>query len=92
MPLGTEPTRHCVRCGLSYPQKKGTSTPPNFWLMSIVAKYGWMGEDAAWYGSIDLGPPGHIVLDGVPAPAKGAQQPPFRPMFIVARVAHRSYC
>ena len=24
---------------------------------------------------VDLGP-GHIVLDGVPAPAKGAQQPP----------------
>jgi len=34
---------------------------------------------------IDLGP-GHIVLDGVPAPAKEAQQPPsFRPMSIVAR-------
>ena len=29
---------------------------------------------------VDLGP-GHIVLDGVPAPAKGAHQPPsFRPM------------
>ena len=27
---------------------------------------------------VDLGP-GHIVLDGVPAPAKGAQQPP--PLF-----------
>ena len=37
--------------------------------------------------------PGHIVLDWVPAPAKGAQQPPsFRPMFIVATVAHLSYC
>ena len=24
---------------------------------------------------VDLGP-GHVVLDGVPAPAKGAQQPP----------------
>ena len=24
---------------------------------------------------VDLGP-GHIVLDGVPAPVKGAQQPP----------------
>ena len=35
---------------------------------------------------IDLGP-GHIVLDGVPAPAKEAQQPPpsFRPVSIVAR-------
>ena len=32
------PTRYCVPCGRSYPQKKGTSTPPNFWPMSIVAK------------------------------------------------------
>ena len=41
---------------------------------------------------VDLGL-GHIVLDGVPAPAKGAQQPPsFRPMSIVATVAHLSYC
>ena len=43
---------------------------------------------------VDLSP-GHIVLDGGPAPppAKGAQQPPsFRPMSIVAMVAHLSYC
>ena len=40
---------------------------------------------------VDLGP-GHIVLDGVPSPAKGAQQPPsFRPMSIVATIAHLSY-
>jgi len=40
---------------------------------------------------VDLGP-GHIVLDGIPAPAKGAQQPPsFRPMTIVVTVAHLSY-
>jgi len=44
---------------------------------------------------VDLGP-GHIVLDWVPAPAKGAQQhPSFRPMSIVATVAHAElncYC
>jgi len=41
---------------------------------------------------VDLAP-GHIVLDGVQAPMKGAPQPPsFRPMFIVATVAHLSYC
>jgi len=42
---------------------------------------------------VDLGA-GHIVLDGVPAHAKGAQHPPpsFRPMSIVATVAHLSYC
>jgi len=42
---------------------------------------------------VDLGP-GQIVLDEDPAPpAKGAQQPPsFRPMFIVATVAHLTHC
>ena len=37
---------------------------------------------------VDLGP-GLIVLDGVAAPAKGAQQPPsFQPLSVVAMVAH----
>jgi len=36
---------------------------------------GWMDEDTALYTEVDL-VPGHIVPDGVPAPAKGAQQPP----------------
>ena len=41
---------------------------------------------------VDHGP-GHIVLDGVTAPAKGAQQPPsFWRMSIVATVAHLRYC
>jgi len=42
---------------------------------------------------VDLGL-SHIVLDGVPAPAKGHSSPPpsFRPMYIVATVAHLSYC
>jgi len=41
---------------------------------------------------VDLGP-GHIVLDGVPAPSEGAEQSPsFRPMSIVATVAQLSYC
>ena len=35
-------TRHCVRCGPSYPHKNGTPTPSNFWPMSIVAK--WLDE------------------------------------------------
>jgi len=44
---------------------------------------GWMKTP-----EVDLGP-GHIVLYG----AKGAQQPPsFRPISIVATVAHLSYC
>ena len=39
--------------------------------MFIVAK--WMKTPLGT--EVDLGP-GHIVLDGVPAAAKGAQQPP----------------
>jgi len=56
-------------------------------------------EPARWmktpHGTeVDLGPR-HIVLDGVPAPRKrGTEAPPpyFRPMSIVATVAHLSYC
>ena len=39
LPLGLEVgiSPGDVRWGPSYPQKKGTPTPPNFWPMSIVA-------------------------------------------------------
>ena len=40
---------------------------------------GWMDKDAAWYGSRRC--PGHMVLDGVPAPTKGTQQPPLFAVF-----------
>jgi len=41
---------------------------------------------------VDLGP-GHIVLDGVSAlRERGTATPSFRPMSIVATVAHLSYC
>jgi len=52
----------------------------------------YCGQMAGWIKTslgteVDLGL-GHIVLDGVPPPAKGAQQPPsFRPLPIVATVA-----
>ena len=87
----TRPTRHRVRCRPSYPQKKGTPTPTDF-LAHVCC-----GQMAEWMMTplateVDFGP-GHIVLDGVPAPAKGTQQPPcFRPMPIVATVAHLTYC
>jgi len=50
------PMRHCVRCGPSYLQKKGITTPPNFWGRNranpcLLRPNGWMDEDAAWYGS-----------------------------------------
>jgi len=41
---------------------------------------------------VDLGP-GHVVLDGVPGiRQRGTAAPSFRPMSIVATVAHLSYC
>jgi len=59
---------------IQLPQKKGTSTPAQF-LAHVHC-----GQTAGWIKTslgteVDLGP-GHILLDGVPAPAKGAQQPP----------------
>jgi len=67
-------TRHCVRCGPSYPQKKGHTHPTRF------LAHVYCGQMAVWMKTplgtkVDLGPD-HIVLDGIPAPAKGAQQPP----------------
>jgi len=56
------------------------------------------GQTAGWiktpFGTeVDLGP-GHIVLDGVSAPRERGTAAPlsFRPMSIVATVAHLSYC
>jgi len=41
---------------------------------------------------VDLDP-GHILLDGAPAlRERGTAAPSFRPMSIVAKVAHLSYC
>jgi len=61
--------------------------------MSVVAN-GWMDQDALGT-EVNLSP-GHIVLDGDPAPpppSKAAQQLPFfRLLSIVATVAHLSYC
>jgi len=76
----SRPTRHCVRCGPSYPQRKGTPTTTQFLAHVYCCRT-----------VVDLGP-GRTVLDGVPAFAKGTQQPPFRPMSIVATVAHLSHC
>ena len=75
------------------PRKKGTPIPTQLLAHVYCGQMAWMDEDDALIGTeVDLGP-GHIILDGFPAPAKGAQQSPsFRPMSIVATVAHLSYC
>jgi len=74
------------------PPEKGHTHPTQFLAHVYCGQMaGWMKTSLG--AEVDLGP-GHIVLDGVPAPVKGAQQPPpsFRPMSIVATVAHLSYC
>ena len=54
-------------------------------------------ETAEWMKTplgmeVDIGA-GHIVLDGFPAlRERGTAAPSFRPMSIVATVAHLSYC
>ena len=65
--------RRCVKCGRSSPLKRHS---PQF------SAHVYCGQTAGWMKTslgteVDLGP-GHIVLDGDPAPppAKGAQQPP----------------
>jgi len=66
------------------PPEKGHTHPTQF------LAHVYCGQMAGT--EVDLGL-GHIVLDGVPAPAKGAHQPPsFRPISIVATVARLSYC
>ena len=86
------PTRHCVRWRHNYAQKKGTPTPPNFG-PCLLWHSGWVDEDATWCGSRPRPRP-HCIRQvgetGSQLSAKGAQQPPsFRPMSIVATVAHQ---
>ena len=96
MPLGMEvglsPGDIVFDVDPATPRKKDTPTLTQF------LAHVYCGQMAGWMKTplgteVDLGP-GHIVLYGVPAPAKGAQQPPpsFRPMSIVATVADLSYC
>ena len=77
--------------GTQLPQKKAHHPYP------IFGPYVYRGQTVGWMKTplgtaVDLGP-GHIVLDGVPAlRAWGTAAPLFRPMSIVATVAHFSYC
>jgi len=72
------------------PHKRGTT--PHFSVHVYCGQTdGWMKTPLGT--EVDLGP-GHIVLDGDPAlPRKGhSSRLSFRPMSIVATVAHLSYC
>ena len=73
-------------------RKMGTPTPTQF------LAHVYCGQTAGWmktplHTEVDLSP-GHIVLDRVPAlHERGTAAPAsFRPMSIVAMIAHLSYC
>ena len=80
-----------VLVGSQPPSRKRSGTPPQFSVHVYCGQTaGWMKTQLAM--EVDLGP-GHIVLDGVPAlRERGTADPSFRPMSIVAIVAHLIYC
>jgi len=87
-----QPRRLCVRWGPSFPSPKGVQPPIfvqcPFWLND------WIDEDATgtWYGSRPRPRP-HCIRRGPSSARKGhSSTPSFRPMSVVATVAHLSYC
>jgi len=96
MPLGTEVglgLRDIVfDVDLPTPEKRHTHPHATQFLAHVYCGQmdGWMKTPLGT--EVDLAP-GHIELDGATPSAKGAQHnPSFRPNFIVATVAHLSYC
>jgi len=87
-------TQKWILChmGTQLPQKGGTSAPSPIFGPCLLPT-GWMDEDAAWYGSGPQPRP-HCVRQGASSPLRerGTTAPSFRPMSIVATVAHLSYC
>jgi len=86
------PRRHCVRWGPSSPLQQGAEPPPNF------SAHVYCGQTAGWIKmalgmEVGLGP-GHVVLDGDPAPLpqNWGRASSFRPIFIVAKQLDASRC
>jgi len=79
MQVGLNPGCNVLDGSSSPPQKRGQS-PPNFWPISVVAKWAsWMDQDATGYESMGH-IPGDFVLDREPTqfppPQKGLNPPP----------------
>ena len=92
MEVGLGPSDFVFDGDPATPRTEGTPTTTQF-LAHVCC-----GQTAGWMKAplgteVGLGP-GHIVLDGVsPLRETGTEPPPsFRPMSIVATVAHLSYC
>jgi len=98
---GPQPKRLCVRWEPSCPSPRRGQSPQFLAHVYCGQTAGWikmpLGREVRLSPDdimlVDLGP-GHIVLDGGPAPLeKGhSSSPAFWPMSIVAAVAHLSYC
>ena len=84
-------TGHIVLDGDIAPcPKKGQSSPKFLAHVYCGPTAGWI--KAPLGTEVDLSP-GHFVLDGFPANGeRGTASPSFRPIPIVATVAHLSYC
>jgi len=82
-----QPRRHCVRWEPSCFPFPIVAQPP-FIGPCLLWSNGWMDEDGTWYGRRPRPRP-HCVGWGLSSAPQKAQQPPsFRPMSIVATVAH----
>ena len=82
------PWPHCVRWETKLPLKRGTALH--------FSAHVYCGQTAGWI-KMPLGMevhfgPGHIVLDGDPAPPKEAQPRNFQPMSVVAKQLDGSRC
>jgi len=72
------------------PRKRAHPPPPNFG-PCLLWPNDWMDEDGAWYGSRHRPRP-HCTRRGPSSRERGTAAPSFRPMSVVATVAHLSYC
>ena len=91
MEVGLSPGDFVFDGDSATPRTEGTPTTTQF------LAHVYCGQTAGWMKTplgteVDLGR-GHIVLDGVPALREtGTAAPSFRPVSVVATVAHLSYC
>jgi len=94
MPLGMEvglgPGDFVLDGYPATPGKRAHLPHPTF-SPCLLWRNGWMDQDATWYGSRPRPRP-HCARRGPSCLQKGHRTPSFRPMSIVATVAHLSYC
>ena len=90
MEVGLGPV-HIVPDGDTAPLPKTGGRTPQIFGPSLLWPNGFTDENAAWYGSRPRHRP-HCTRRGPSSRYRGSAAPCFRPMSIVATVAHLSYC